>query len=812
MQVNKDLLQVTGEVSPEQLIEGIRPLVSRMVSINHWRGDANGIAFHAKPPTDLEFEKHFAGKIAVGLAFIRPGASTTSVGALDLDSHKGQTPWPDMVEVARSLIDAGAQRGIRFVPFRSRGGAGIHLYAIWDAPQDAFSVRAALCAVLQDHGFKEGTAGVHDRTAECFPKQSALGPEQVGSMIFVPGTGQSVPLMGTSLEPGAKSDLAAVQWLVSVPVAVIEAPTQQAQERALVALDDAEQAAVLDRLKGALAALPNPDLPYADWTRAIWAIHEATGGSEEGRELAREWSMKSSKHDDATFDGKVWGWASSSRDGKAKVVSGEYVFSRARAAAWTDPAVVEAFPLLDDDGDDDIAEPIDLTADREDVLLGPADTQDGVARVAALRFKGRLKYSHSRGAFYWWADWYWKVDQTRRTAHALRTVARNLNTRGQKSMTTRNFARGVEDFVASDPRIALVGDEFDRDNYLLATHKGTVNLRTGELRAHEPADLITSFAPVAPQQGDPVVFTRFLREITCDDDELARFLQVSLGACLSGAVESHWMLFWIGAGRNGKSTLAEIVAYIMGDYARKVPASVLLAQKHESHPTEIANLQGCRLALSSEIDAGAHWAESRIAELTGDETLSARYMRGDFFTFRRTHKHLVLANHRPQLRNASPAIRARMKMVPFKASFIGREDHALPAKLRAEAGQILAWLIAGHKEWVALGRKLPPCAAVDAEVEDYFSVQSTVEHWLDERVQRVPDDGRGGRGWPTAGDLYNGYTTWKKDRGEQPVSLTRFGETMRGQFKAFKSGGQIRYVGALLRPGSGDGFGFEDLA
>ena len=79
--------------------------------------------------------------------------------------------------------------------------------------------------------------------------------------------------------------------------------------------------------------------------------------------------------------------------------------------------------------------------------------------------------------------------------------------------------------------------------------------------------------------------------------------------------------------------------YVIGDYGRKIPASTLMAKSYEAHPTEIANLQGARLAVSSEVADGDHWNEARINELTGDEVLSARYMRGDFFSFSRTHKH-----------------------------------------------------------------------------------------------------------------------------------------------------------------------------
>jgi putative DNA primase/helicase len=94
---------------------------------------------------------------------------------------------------------------------------------------------------------------------------------------------------------------------------------------------------------------------------------------------------------------------------------------------------------------------------------------------------------------------------------------------------------------------------------------------------------------------------------TLNDRDLIQFHQVSLGACLSGAVESHWMLFWTGAGRNGKNTLGGSGARRDGRLCSQGSASTLMSKSFDGHPTDITNLQGLRLATSSEINDGDHW-------------------------------------------------------------------------------------------------------------------------------------------------------------------------------------------------------------
>jgi putative DNA primase/helicase len=420
-------------------------------------------------------------------------------------------------------------------------------------------------------------------------------------------------------------------------------------------------------------------------------------------------------------------------------------------------------------------------------------TQDSVAQIFALKRAGQLLFNHSRSKWMEWDGTRWKFETTQRAFDFARDLARSVNWEGASSLGSASFCGGVEKFAQASRVFAVVGDDFDRDNYLLNTPAGTLDLRTGELREPRPEDRIALCTSVAPNSEGGEVFRKFLSEITLGDVEVQEFLQVSLGACLSGAVESHWMLFWIGQGRNGKNTLGDLVEDAMGDYARTVPTSTLMSKQNAAHPTELANLQGIRMALSSEVSDGEHWDESRIKQVTGDAKISGRFMRGDFFTFQRTHKHLIYGNHRPQLRSVDSAIKSRLHIVPFKASFLGREDAELPRKLHAELGYVLGWLIEGHAKWLAAERKLPKCAAVEAESADYFASQSTPEMWLAERTQNVPDQ------MVKSGDLYKDYAEWKKDRGEQPVSQTRWAETMQKRFEKVVSN-FVRYRGLMLLP------------
>jgi putative DNA primase/helicase len=451
----------------------------------------------------------------------------------------------------------------------------------------------------------------------------------------------------------------------------------------------------------------------------------------------------------------------------------------------------------------------------------PAQGEIWLSRRFAERCADRFRYVPEWGKWIAWDGTRWRVDAAGavrltakdlcdETATAMRLDLANGNDASSRARVARYYesarmVAAVVQLANCEPAMVCRADQLDRDDFLFNTPAGTVDLRTGAMRAHRREDFITKSAGAAPNDGPSPVFDQFLSDVTCGDTALADYLQIALGAILSGAVSDHWLMFWYGHGRNGKNTLGDLVAGLLGDYAKAVPAQTLMADAHGNrHPTEVANLRGLRLAVSSEIGEGESWNEARLKEMTGDATLSARFMRGDFFEFRRTHKHLVFGNHRPLLRVVDRGIVARLHIVPFRATFsvgAGNLDPDMPAKLRAEAGAVLRWMIDGHMKWMQAGT-LRRCPAVSQATDDYFAGQSTIDRWIAERCIVTEDDGRGGRAWPKAGDLYASFSAWRKDRGEFPLSATRWGDQMTTRFKQIRADG-MRYVGVQLLASGG---------
>jgi len=182
--------------SDEQLARSLAPLTSRV------RTDVTARKLHGAQSWTherLSFERlweHVSGKgPARGVSQIPAGESTTRVAVIDFDSHGGETSWADMSAVVLRVADTlELVHDMHPTLWRSSGGRGVHLYLIWDEPQDAWSVREFLREVVESCGLRAGTKGVGAGEVEVFPKQNEVGSEGFGNQVVLPLAGESVPL------------------------------------------------------------------------------------------------------------------------------------------------------------------------------------------------------------------------------------------------------------------------------------------------------------------------------------------------------------------------------------------------------------------------------------------------------------------------------------------------------------------------------------------------------------------------------------------------------------------------------------------
>lgn len=317
----------------ETLVAALAPIVSRVVTSHCWVKRDGKMSHTRQRLTDAKLDHHVNGGPAYGVAQIEPGASTTLIALLDLDSHKGETPWPEMQALALRLMAAMESFGWHPIPFRSSGGAGLHIYLLWDSPQDAYSVRYGLRTVLEMCGMRSGVAGVSRGEVEIFPKQNSVPADGFGNMFVLPLADKSVPLDTFELDDMPKDYAAEMDWPVSASCPVVEREQPVAPHVGDVSVE-------LTQVKAALDAIPNSadnELDYDAWRNIIFALHHATSGSDEGLALAHEFSARSSKYAPDFLNDRVWPHIKQAHDGERGAITARTILHTARDYGWQEP-------------------------------------------------------------------------------------------------------------------------------------------------------------------------------------------------------------------------------------------------------------------------------------------------------------------------------------------------------------------------------------------------------------------------------------------------------------------------------------------
>jgi len=268
------------------------------------------------------------------------------------------------------------------------------------------------------------------------------------------------------------------------------------------------------------------------------------------------------------------------------------------------------------------------------------------------------------------------------------------------AIASQNTTRLTGMLTQAKPHATVRIEDLDSDPWAINCQNGTLDLRAGKLKPHDPADLITR---IAPAEYDPEAqcprFEQFLKEILVDSAVIA-FLRRYAGYTLTGGTRERIFAILHGGGKNGKTTLVELLEDVLGDYAKGTDTETILMKKYQGVGNDVAALQGARFVFCSEVEHGRRLAESKVKQLTGRDTVTARFLFGEYFSFRPAFKLWLSTNNKPEIQGTDDAIWDRVRLIPFNQRFEGkRADGTLPEKLREELPGVFAWMVRGCLEW-----------------------------------------------------------------------------------------------------------------
>jgi putative DNA primase/helicase len=451
----------------------------------------------------------------------------------------------------------------------------------------------------------------------------------------------------------------------------------------------------------------------------------------------------------------------------------------------------------------------DTTTDDE---YGLWDTEFGNTNEFVDRNTERIRYDVDSSCWLSWDGTRWKPDPSELmvTGYAKKLIedlydeALNLNDKDRADEQKRHAKRSAKgtslsaivSLAKTDQRVKVTSDELDQHPLKITLDNLTYDLKNDKKLKHNPDHLITKKLPfLFDSNAKADRWKSFVLQIMCGDLQMADFLQQAVGYSLTGLTTEQCLFFLYGNGKNGKTTFVEVLLRLFGEYACKADNQMIMDRRgYSGIPNDVARLNGHRFVLFSEIQEGRKLDEAKVKNLTGGDTITARFLRQEFFDFTPSHKLWLFGNHKPLISGTDDGIWRRIRLIKFAKTFTEQErDNELKEKLYKELPGIFNWALEGLQKWKENGNKLVVPEAVKRETLNYRSEMDIISSFLNEGCEQDVKHSCSNK------ELRSAYEKWCEENHIQPMSTRSMNPKLEQRgFQKYMSNGRVHWRG--LRP------------
>jgi P4 family phage/plasmid primase-like protien len=477
--------------------------------------------------------------------------------------------------------------------------------------------------------------------------------------------------------------------------------------------------------------------------------------------------------------------------------------------------------------------PTPPAAPEVQAATGPLPYSDYTNALAFVREHGQyLRYCYPWKSWLVWSGTHWQRDTSGAVMQMAKTTIKrlaqqldHLDDKAAKlllahiktSLSTAKLKALVES-AQDEPGIPVQPEAFDTDIWLLNCANGTLDLRTGTLRPHRQADLLTKCLPIPYEhdatcptwdaflwrimggsQGadDPDMSVSALEARQQADDrarDLIAYLQRCAGYTLSGSTREQCLFLCHGPTKTGKTTYLAILRKMLGLYAKQADMETFMHKDRPEVRNDLADLAGARYVYAVESQEGKRLAEGLMKQMTGGaDHLKARFLFQEYFEFPPQFKAYIGTNHLPVIKDSDDSIWERVRKIPFTVQIPKADrDKDLEATLTTELPGILAWAVEGCLAWQEKHDLAEPEAVVRA-TQDYRAEMDSVARFLAECC-RFHEQFR-----IKTGDLFAAFVTWSEGTGVKPLTLVEFGKRLDGKKIEKKTSNFVWRLGLTLK-------------
>lgn len=413
-------------------------------------------------------------------------------------------------------------------------------------------------------------------------------------------------------------------------------------------------------------------------------------------------------------------------------------------------------------------------------------SQAGLAERTLDRFGSQVVYVPERRTWFAWKNDRWIEDPDTIRLNVIST-GRSLDIEASESdddevrKALRSLANRAENAAFIEGTVSVAASKssefkcrrsaalFDTDAWSLNCSNGTINLRTGVLRPHSPKDYCTRSTETDYSDLPPNPLWQTFLEKVLPDPDVRSFVQIAVGASLTGKPIEERFLFMHGPAATGKSTFLSALRGALGGYYQTANFETFLKSSGSGPRQDLAILQGARIVIASEADDDRRFASGLLKSITGGEQVTARYLYGREFSFIPSFTLWLASNARPAISSEDSGLWRRIVEIPFNVAIPESQRNPQLKQSLVETRHcretILKWAVEGCLRWQKEGFKLP--SKVRDAVADYHASCDDLGNFLSECCTR------------TSGSLtlmkvvFENYERWCAKEGIKPLYTSR---------------------------------------
>lgn len=273
---------------------------------------------------------------------------------------------------------------------------------------------------------------------------------------------------------------------------------------------------------------------------------------------------------------------------------------------------------------------------------------------------------------------------------------------------------------------------------------GKINLKNGilDLKSREiiPHNMEYGFRYVLPFDYDEDAtcprFDTFMKEVTCNREDLEKILLEYMAYCLSG-LDPSWgekAMILLGEGSNGKSVFMDVLRNLAG---RNTYSSLTITDMH--HEAHRFQLDGALFNISEETPSRSMLESSLFKNLVTGGEISVKKLYKQPYRIKNYAKLLLACNELPPTHDTTKGMMRRLLIIPFDATFEGTDiDRSIRKKLKAELPGILNRIIIAYHR-LLVNEHFTDSDVVEGQVKSYLKENDSVISWCEDNLIILKD-------------------------------------------------------------------------